>query len=1380
MIDRAPLQSVARRLAAYLPVTLVQQILADGLPPPGRARPLTAATLFSDISGFTRMAEELAADGPRGAEELNRVLLLTFTAMINVIHDAGGSVSHFHGDAMMVYFPEEPDDSLAGAGSDSPSPAARQALACAQLMQRLMATTFGRVVVNRPPQKDPLFYLTMKIGVAYGRCLELVVGDPATSLEFVLAGPAVDEAAAAQQRAAAGDVVASPGLLARAGLPGGGFRAVKEALLPISRRPFIEWDELEEAPLQRLLEAGALFVPPTLYERLQVAQHDFVAEHRPVSSLFVQFEGIDFENPNAGNLLQLYYDWTTQIVARYAAENGRVNRILTGDKGNQLHIFLGAPLAPDAPEQAVRCALALQRAKPAFITHQKIGVAAGKVFACPVGSQERREYTVVGDVVNLSARLTQVCPDGAVLVSEATAARVEQLIEFETLAAVALKGKQDRVTLYRAVGEQTAATQLQGYFSRWQRPLIGREKELDLLLGGLDATLHGAGGMVTISGPIGVGKSRLLAAAVDDWLQAGGLGVLGLCQPHTSDIPYRPWLHVWHDFFGLQPQMDAPAQAAIVVQRTRELLPDCGDDVGLWAEILALPIAESEAVVYLPAEVRRARFFALAQRCFQEAATRRALLIVIEDIHWADQASLDLIDEVASLVSGRPIFVALTYRPAPELKLAALQRPFCTPIMMGDLPAEAARRFVCSYIGEKDLPPLLEQHLGLRGPDGRSSTLNPLFLEESLKAMLETGVLVKEGRWRINEQLLAQMQVPDTVHGLLLARLDRLPSGSRDLLQVASVIGRQFGLETLTRITEDTPRDLVVTLLSDLTEAELTQLIKTDPELTYLFQHAMTRDVAYESLPYARRQALHAAIADWLVDRYGDNLKPYYALLAYHYSQTDLHEKGLQYALAAAGEAKAIFANKEAVELYRVARTHLQALGPADYWQTAVDLNLAQGEVLLRVGNFATASEDLERALSLSIQNASVARIVRSCNLLADLRYRQGRYDAVLALTGRVIDEMGVEIGDDELARAYQWSGLASAALLEFTTALEKLRFAEQISIQTNDNERLARVLESIAFIYYSQQQLPEALATMQRGVQLSRQFGLPVNVGFALSNIALIQFNLGQAAEALATLNEAVTVARVTGRNLLAFALANRAEVRAYLGHFADALADFQEALDLFDLMDDEYGLLTIYLLWAWEYDMPLQQWPAARTHLQQAQEIVERQPDTFPEETARTLAGMVGVLVADGHYPEANRLYQEAAAIIEHKDLCWWWPALYYYAGQTQAALGDKVLARTLFQKAAAATEERGCPDYLCLALLELARLEPAAEKKEQLLAHCLEAARLRSRHLDRIACLRGAGEMLQSSHDAGRRALGEDARRQADRLETTRPEELTPRPS
>jgi class 3 adenylate cyclase len=546
---------IARRFAAYIPVTLVRQIMEDGLPEPGQPRPLWAATLFSDISGFTSMSEELASDGSRGAEELNRVLLTTFTAMIDLIHEMGGAVSHFYGDAMSVYFPETEFGD-----------AAQRALACGQSMQKLMSTSFSRAVTNRPPGKDPIFPLTIKIGVGYGRCQEIVVGDAVENLEFVLTGTAVDEAASAEKIAQSGELVASAQVLNRAGLScidaAQKFCVLTESVGSPPPRPILDWSVYDETALSYLMAAAGAFIPNAIVQRLAQGGSGEIAEHRPVTSLFVDFDFVGDKDDTSdvitavqGRQLHDYYRRTARIVARFGGDNARINRILTGDKGNQFHIIFGAPVAPDAPEQAVRCAMTLLREKPDFIAVQRIGLAAGKVFAGPVGSSTRREYTVVGDVVNLSARLAQICQENCVYTNSVTASRVDNWIEFEVLPPAPLKGKQTAVSPYRPIGERSRVTQLQVYFSHWERPLVGRETELDLLLGGMDAALRQIGGVAAILGAVGVGKTHLLAEGIRYWLEAGGAGLVGVAQQHEGDVPYGPWLAIWRDFFNLRLDM---------------------------------------------------------------------------------------------------------------------------------------------------------------------------------------------------------------------------------------------------------------------------------------------------------------------------------------------------------------------------------------------------------------------------------------------------------------------------------------------------------------------------------------------------------------------------------------------------------------------------------------------------------------------------------------------------------------------------------------------------------------------------------------------------------------------------------------------------------
>ena len=1330
------MNSLSQQLAAYIPYSVGQR-LGQGEPfKPGEPHWLAAATLFSDMSGFTRMAEELASDGPRGAEELNRVLLLVFTAMIDTINQYQGVVSHFYGDAMMVYFP------------DTDGAAAPRALACARQMQRLMADSFHTVHTNRPPGKQDTFRLTMKMGLSYGRCLELVVGDPTSQQEFVLAGRPVDEAAWAEEKGSAGQVVLHQALAQKIGLPGVGDYHLVPPDMPLSQ-------EIPTTPTPlvfatSVMNAAATFIPSALFDRLQATHAPFWAEHRPVTSIFVQFSGLDYDAPDAGAKLQHYYQWASGIVNRYGGSHSRLNRVLTGDKGSLLHIFFGAPVAPDAPEQAIRCALALQRERPTFITQQRIGLAVGKVFACSVGSASRCEYTVVGDVVNTSARLMAICPEGGVLTNRGTVERVGPVVEFEALSPVAMKGKQKPVTPYRVVGERHSVSPLQTHFGAVTRPLVDRDNELDLLLGSMDNALIGVPGLVAVFGPIGVGKTRLLAEGVRHWQEARGSGVVGACQSHTTETPFGPWLAIWRELLGLRPGDDPTTQAERVFRRTQELYPECGEDVGLWAELLGLPIPVSERLSRLTAEAWQSRFFSLVWHVLQGAAAERPLLLILEDIQWADTASLDLFTAITEHMSG-PMLLAFSFRPQAEHPIKLLDNPHCLPIHLADLSPHEARNLVYDMLGQQiELPLAMEQHLGIRDREGRDSAVNPLFIEEAVKVMFDTGVLLVQERVQINEERLREMQVPDTIHGLLLARLDRLPTLSRDLLQVASVIGREFDLDTLATITPEMSRDQVVQILGGLSDAELTQLIAADPELKYLFQHAMTRQVAYESLTYARRQMLHALIADWIADRYEDNLKPFFPVLAYHYSQTDLHEKGLAFALAAAHDARDLFANKEAVELYRLAENHLLGLKDRGRETEHADICLARGEVYRLLGDFRNALADAERACQFSTQAQDPSRTAQAMNLMSDLYYRQAQFDRVQELTQGVTTTYAASIPPAELARAYTWAGMALIAQNNPTEALTVLQQAETLAIRAEHNQRLANVLDAIAYVYYSRQELEPALATMQRSVALVRQFGTAVRIVSSLNNIAQIQFSLGQPAAALESLDEAVDLAQDTSRNHLAVVYSNRAEILAYVGRFEESLADFERGVNLFAEMNDPYQLLIAHLNWGQGYCNSLHLWDEAMTHFVAARELLDRQKDQGSEERVRLLVGVGEMAAQTDKLEEAEQCLVEAVKLIGQREHWWWRPQALYWQGMVQRLRGENAAAIDSFQQALAAVTDKGCPDYLPLIWLALGELSADYAEQTRCLEQALLTANQRARYVDQIYCQQRVGEILMARRE------------------------------
>ena len=1328
----------ARRLAAYLPVTLARQILRGEPPTPGEPRQIRAATLFADISGFTAMSEELATDGPRGAEELSRVLEDTFTPLIAIIHEAGGAVSHFHGDAMTVYFPEE--------GTTN---AARRALVCAQKMQSLMWTQLSQAQTERPPGKPSTFPLTLKIGVGYGECLEMVVGDPETHAEFVLAGAGVDDAVNAEKQASARQVIASAALMREVGSPATrDFQPWVHPLPALPALPLLDWSHFSEADHARLAQAAPAFLPAALVQGLNFGPHLSLAEHRPVTSLFVQFGGLDYADAAAGALLQRYFAWAEEIVARYGGASAYLNRVLIGDKGSQLHIMFGAPVAPDAPERAVRCALALQREKPDFITRQQVGLAAGKVFAGPIGAESRREYTVVGDVVNLSARLMQLSEEGEVVVAEAAAHRAENVAVFAAMPSVKVKGKQIMIRPYRALRERPRpALGLDDARQARTIPLVGREAEMDLLLGSLDTALRGLGSVVAVSGGVGVGKTRLVVEGIAYWRAQGGTDYVAFCQSHMVDVPYGPWLEIWRAFFGLEAGMPASSQQERVRQQTEALFPEAGEDAALWGFVLGLGGEMPASLANLTAKARQVRFFDLVRGCFLGRARQQPLLLCFEDVHWVDRATLEMIDALTEEVHDVPFAVVLTmqaHHDAPaqaERPLAALLRPTCSRVPLADLPPRHASELLRHYIGDLELPPAVEQRLGLRDRDGQASPVNPMFLREAVQALEGMGVLRRGTRVTLDRDRLEGVQLPDTIHGLVLARLDRLPASTRYLAQIAAVIGRRFDLSLLQHLVGSTPGIHMAQQLAQLSHADIAQAVTAESTITHQFQHVMMREVAYESLPYAQRQELHTQIVSWLEATHAENLKPHYGVLAYHCGQAKLRQKGLTYAVGAADEARRIYANWEAIDLYTLAQNHLQALGVDDYADVAAHVGLSQGHIWLMFGEYERAEPLFAEALALARAHEAWGHLAHANNLLAELKFRQSKYGEIVNYT-QPVKALAERITVDDLALAYLWDGWAAANAGNYSEALQEVDEAVRLCQQVGSQHRLALALEASAFIYYSQRQLDKAIDALSKGVRLARAFSVTVNVGYTLNNLAWCQFEAGHATKALETLNEAALLAQKAGRNLLAIVLANRGGIHGYLGAYDAAAADLRRAVDMLEDMDDDYTLVEAHLQWGHNLAAAQEMWDEAAYHLEQAQSLIGSRTRQYAVEHTRVLIGLAQVALAQGRNAEARTLLDQAEAGAI--NISWWRPAVAYFQGVAARQKGDKARAVAHFSVGRRLVEEQGCPDYLPLLLLELARLEEDPARRKTYLEQCLSATQ-RAHAADRERCEREATHLL-----------------------------------
>ncbi|VAW32966.1 hypothetical protein MNBD_CHLOROFLEXI01-4747, partial [hydrothermal vent metagenome] len=471
--------------------------------------------------------------------------------------------------------------------------------------------------------------------------------------------------------------------------------------------------------------------------------------------------------------------------------------------------------------------------------------------------------------------------------------------------------------------------------------------------------------------------------------------------------------------------------------------------------------------------------------------------------------------------------------------------------------------------------------------------------------------------------------------------------------------------------------------------------------------------MVYQSLTYARRQKIHATIAEWIIGQSGDLLPTRFPVLAYHFSQTDLHQDGLKYALAAAEDAEVQHNHRGAAEFYKQAAHHLEGLGAEAEWETAVFICIARAKTLLRLGQFTQAGLLATEAMKLCLDHDEMDQTFGIYNLMAEIRLRQARYADVPMLTSKIVNSLLAYTPPPELAQAYLLWGQSLAALANWQSAADKLERAEEICRAAGDMVGLARVLGTLGQVRSHQRPDETAVKLIEEALLLLENEPIPELLGETQLALSQVQFRLGQAKLALAAGETAVASLRSVGANGLAHGLTHRAAVAIYLGQFKAAVADLKMASRLFEGMDDVPGKLKLYLLWGVEYNGGLGDWRQARRRLVRVGQLLIEQPKDegmVVQEGVRLWLGLGNIALHTGRLPQAESLLQKVLTAVASPGLVWWRPAAFYAWGMLLLARagdyeretaptssrGQAVAeAHQYFQKGFQAVEVGGCPD-------------------------------------------------------------------------------------
>lgn len=1132
-------------LSAFIPRDR-RAALARGVALPDRA---WGTALFADISGFTTLTTTWAAAlGPeRGAEQITQMLNQVFEALIAAVHAQQGSVIGFSGDAITCWFDDD-----AGA----------RAAWAARAMQAAMVPFRAPARPGGAPGG-----LALKVAVAQGPVRRFLVGDPAIQVMDALAGATLDRLAATERLAAPGEILldaAAAAAIAAAG-PQGAWRATPDGLA----RVFV----LTGWAIPRPREAGdppsaegpdvgrqaQQWVLPAVGARLAQGHGEFLAELRPAVALFLRFGGIDYDADRAaGTRLDIFIRGVQRVLARY---DGALLQLTIGDKGSYLYAAFGAPLAhSDDAARAAAAALELRAPPPTGPTLPaiQIGLSSGLVWSGAYGGPDSRTYGVLGDSVNLAARLMQHAAPGGILATAAVRQAAGPRFQWADLPPVRVKGRLDPVEVAGLMGEQARPGRdlLEPIY---QGPLMGRAAELAMLDDRRAAAQAGQGQVVGIIGEAGLGKSRLLAEAVRRARAAGWLAYGGAAQAYGTASPYLTWQTVWRALFGLDERRPLAAQITALAEALAASDPRLQERLPLLGPVVGLAIPDTPLTAALDPGLRKTSLYALLVDSLRALAQARPRVLVLEDCQWLDPLSHDLLEALGRAIRNMPVLLLLAYRP-PEIERLQAPRveglPHFTAIRPPHLaPADAAALVAWRLAPSggaapaRALPSALVETLVERAGG------NPFYLEELLAYLAARGIDPDD------TAALGALDWPASLHSLLLARIDQLTEPQRTVLKVASIIGRRFAVAELWGVHADLPGPEVVRpALAVLDQVGLTPLDVEEPEPIYLFKHMVTQEVAYASLPPTLRARLHGQFAAWLeqgrpaVPAVGQ--QALLALLAYHYSRSGNQAKQREYLRRAGDAAAAGYAYAVAEDYY----TRLLTLEPAEA-QAEVRLALAAAQE--QTGAWASAGEHYRHVLAGAIPAPLEAQAALG---LGGIYYHQDEYAQAETWLKRARTLFAGQGAQDGVIEALAALGRLYGVQGEYPQAREVLEEALALARASGAPAGLARVAGNLGRILWRQGTYEAARTLCEESLALCRARDDKPGMADALNNLAGLALDQGDLATARTRWEECLLRRREAGdKNGIAGALGNLGVLAYNQGDLATARALWEECLVLF-----------------------------------------------------------------------------------------------------------------------------------------------------------------------------------------------------------------------
>jgi class 3 adenylate cyclase/tetratricopeptide (TPR) repeat protein len=861
------------------------------------------------------------------------------------------------------------------------------------------------------------------------------------------------------------------------------------------------------------------YLPKGLTDKILSQRERIEGERKQVTVMFCDLEGFTVLSERLGpeeayNIMDEIYEILIHKVHDY---EGTVNE-MTGDG---IMALFGAPIAlEDAPQRAIRSAYSVHREIARFSDRIKqvkkniapfkmrIGIHTGPVVVGTLGNDLRVEFKAVGDTVNLASRMEGLAEPGATFVTEETFKLTEGFFRFEALGEKEIKGKAAPVKIYRVIAPSTRRTRFDVSAERGLTRFIGRERELELLLDGFERAKEGRGQAISIMAEAGVGKSRLLYEFRKAVANEDVTFLEGKCLSYSRAVAYHPVIDVLISNFDIQVG-DADSE---ITEKVKKGLKAIGaDEPSTLPYLLELLSVKDSGIDKIPmsSEARKDRITEAVKRITFRGSEIRPLIIAIEDLHWIDKGSEEYLKDLLDRISGAKVFLVFTYRP--EFVHTWGGKSYHSQVTLNRLSNRESNAMVTYILGTEDVDSDLEE-LILEKTEGV-----PFFIEEFIKSLKELKIVErKDDKYHLARDI-QEVSIPSTIQEVVMARVDSLPEGAKEVLQTGSVIEREFSYELIKHVTGLSEKELLPHL-STLRDSELIYERGIYPESTYIFKHALTHEVVYDSILTKRKKKLHDEIGNAIEEVHKDNIYEYYSVLAEHYIASENYEKGAEYSKLAGKKATRAGSANEAIAYAKKTVSSLERLPRTDDIQKQIiDVRTVLGINLCDLNYFHEAQEAIDPIIDIVLKSDYKKRISQIFTIIGGREFcTEENFPKALEHLEMAL-QISEEIGDiRSSAFANYWLGYALSLNCEFEEANYHIKKAIKINMLENDLVRINIFKNLLSFlVYYFQGRFNLAYQTNREAFRIAKESGDIYSNSFACACYGISCFGKGFLEEA-------------------------------------------------------------------------------------------------------------------------------------------------------------------------------------------------------------------------------------------------------------------------